>query len=405
MMWRKWVAAFIGLLLLGMTLGATGVTATSSEAQETVTVILVSDNMADSGVAKLLANATGGIIVTTPWGVYEPNVTAEILSYAPDQVIIIGGPMAVVDQYVTDLEGYNITVYRWGGMNRYETNLIALEMAKGRGLLKKENITVFAPGNDSVAIQKAVEIALQKGGVVVYVNKTVSIEKLNKTVTIRKAIIVNTPVSKGVAKRLMKGLFRHNASAVDITVNVTDQIQFLEKLIQLRIERIEEIANMTNSTELFSLAQNLSAGLNEVNELLQAGNTTQAYKKLLWLQVRSQFVLKRAHLVLFREMGHGKIGIMMKLMKLRAELEILQKAGVNVTAYNQTLTEIEEYLKKGNDGMALRLLTQLENQLRELYKGKRAVLRKHMWGRHRGRMHGPHWGGNQTSNETESGRH
>ena len=405
MMWRKWVAAVIGLLLLGMTLSATGVTATSSETQETVTVILVSDNTADSGVAKLLANATGGVIVTTPWGVYEPNVTAEILGYAPDQVIIIGGPMAVVDQYVTDLEGYNITVYRWGGMNRYETNLIALEMAKGRGLLKKENVTVFAPGNDSVAIQKAVEIALQKGGVVVYINKTVSIEKLNKTVNIRKAIVVNTPVSRGVAKSLMKWLFRHNASAVDITVNVTDQVQFLEKLIQLRIERIEEIANMTNSTELLSLAQNLSAGLDEVNELLRAGNTTGAYRKLLLLQVRSQFVLKRAHLVLLREMAHGKVGIMMKLMKLRAELEILQKAGINVTAYNQTLTEIEEYLKKGNDGMALKLLTQLENQLRELYKERRAVLRKYMWKRHRDWMYGPCWIGNQTSNETKSGRH
>ncbi|WP_297497230.1 cell wall-binding repeat 2 family protein [Thermococcus sp.] len=405
MVWKKWVATVIGLLLIGMAFGAAGVSAASTGSQKAVTVILVSDNTADSGVAKLLANATGGVIVTTPWGIYEPNVTAEILSYAPDQVIIIGGPMAVVNQYVTDLQGYNITVYRWGGINRYETNLIALEMAKGKGLLKKDNVTVFAPGNDTVAIQEAVKIAIQKGGIVVYVNKTVSINKLNKTITIRKAIVVNTPVSKGLAKGLMKQLFRHNSSAVDITVNVTGQVQFLEKLIQLRIERIEEIANMTNSTELLSLAQNLSAGLDEVNKLLQAGNTTQAYKKLLWLQVRSQFVLKRTNFVLVKEMTHGKFGIMVRLMRLKAELEILQKAGVNVAPYNQMLTQAEEYFKKGNDGMALKLLTQLEKQLRELYKQNWAILREFMRKKHKGWMHGPRWGSNQTSNKTWSGKH
>jgi putative cell wall-binding protein len=272
MEWKKTATLILGLLLIGMTIGAGSVSATSGEA--TVTVILVSDNTADSGVAKLLANATGGIIVTTPWGVYDPNVTAEILGYAPDQVIIIGGPMAVVEQYVTDLEGYNITVYRWGGMNRYETNLIALQMAEGKGLLKKNNVTVFAPGNDTAAIEQAVEIALKEGGVVIYVNKTVSIDKINKTVSIKKVIVVHSPVTKGIAKGVMKKLFSLNATAVDVTVNVNSTVQFIEKVVQLRIDRIRDIANLTNSSELSKLADNLTAQLQQVNELIQAGNVT-----------------------------------------------------------------------------------------------------------------------------------
>ncbi|NJE79723.1 cell wall-binding repeat 2 family protein, partial [Thermococcus sp. GR5] len=72
----------------------------------------------------------GAVVVMTTWGVYDPNVTAEIMSYAPDEVIIIGGPEAVVEEYVNDLQELGITVERWGGQNRYETNLMVMTQAQ-----------------------------------------------------------------------------------------------------------------------------------------------------------------------------------------------------------------------------------------------------------------------------------
>jgi putative cell wall-binding protein len=396
MTWKKFVSVLIGLLLLGMTVGASSVSATESEAS--VTVILVSDNMADSGIARLLANATGGVVVTTPWGIYDPNVTAEILSYAPDRVIIIGGPMAVVEQYVSDLEGYNITVYRWGGMNRYETNLIALQMAKKMGLIKEENVTVIAPGKDTVAIEQAIKLALQNGGVVVYVNKTVLIDKVNKTVSLKKIIVVHTPVTEKIAKGIMKKLARANAPVTNVTVNVNVSVQCMERAIQLRINRILKIANLTNSSELVELANNLTLELQKVNELIQEGNVTEAYKKLLWLQVRTQFALKKANFIMAKEMGTGKVGILVKLWRIEAELQILQRIGINVSEYNQTLLEIEGYIKAGNYGEAMKLLNQLEKEIRALYKENRTALRQYMRS-HKGKDNHRGWwqnSGNQT---------
>ncbi|NJE46947.1 cell wall-binding repeat 2 family protein, partial [Thermococcus sp. GR7] len=96
MIGKKVLAILFGLLMLAMPVSFTGVSA----ATESVTVILVSDNAADKCIAEYLANETGAVVVMTTWGVYDPNVTAEIMSYAPDEVIIIGGPEAVVEEYV-----------------------------------------------------------------------------------------------------------------------------------------------------------------------------------------------------------------------------------------------------------------------------------------------------------------
>ncbi|NJE78617.1 hypothetical protein E3E33_06600, partial [Thermococcus sp. GR5] len=96
MRWKKAIALFLGLMLITTTLSFGRVSAEETS----VTVILVSDNEADCALARYLANVTGAVVVMTTWGVYDPNVTAEIMSYAPDEVIIIGGPEAVVEEYV-----------------------------------------------------------------------------------------------------------------------------------------------------------------------------------------------------------------------------------------------------------------------------------------------------------------
>ncbi|HDZ35415.1 MAG TPA: hypothetical protein ENH81_00680, partial [Thermococcus sp.] len=119
MVWKKVIALLFGLMMVATTASFGHVSAADNSA----TVILVSDNEADCTLAEYLANVTGAIVVTTPWGVYDPSVTATVMSYGPDKVIIIGGPDAVVDMYLEDLQELNIPVERWWGKNRYETNL------------------------------------------------------------------------------------------------------------------------------------------------------------------------------------------------------------------------------------------------------------------------------------------
>ncbi|ENN96699.1 cell wall binding repeat 2-containing protein, partial [Methanocaldococcus villosus KIN24-T80] len=64
-------------------------------------VILVSDNQADYLTALNIASLFNDTkVVVTPWGIYNESVVNEILKMKPEQVIIIGGPIAVPDEYV-----------------------------------------------------------------------------------------------------------------------------------------------------------------------------------------------------------------------------------------------------------------------------------------------------------------
>ncbi|NJE07944.1 hypothetical protein E3E31_05315 [Thermococcus sp. M39] len=102
-----------------------------SQAAEMRIVIFVSDNEADSILAESLANIIrADAVIKVPWGVYNPEYSAEALKYAPDKVIIIGGPTAVPIDYEKDFEEIEIPYERWYGKNRYETNLAVVQKLK-----------------------------------------------------------------------------------------------------------------------------------------------------------------------------------------------------------------------------------------------------------------------------------
>lgn len=92
-------------------------------ASEDTTVILVSDNYADCSVSEALAEENNATIVKTPWGEFEQSVLDTILEVSPLEVIIIGGPMAVVEEYETKLEDEGISVSRLWGQTRQQTSL------------------------------------------------------------------------------------------------------------------------------------------------------------------------------------------------------------------------------------------------------------------------------------------
>lgn len=102
-------------------------------AAETETgMILVSDTNADCAVAETLADESGATIITTVWGDFEQSVIDSIIETSPEEVIIIGGPMAVVEGYETQLEENGINVTRLGGQTRQQTSLTVFNQYRNR---------------------------------------------------------------------------------------------------------------------------------------------------------------------------------------------------------------------------------------------------------------------------------
>ena len=372
MMGKKLMVVLFGLLMLAMPLAVGQVSAASE-----TTVILVSDNAADKAIAEYLANLTGAVLVTTTWGTYDPNVTAEILSYAPDQVIIIGGPEAVVEQYVIDLEDYNITVYRWWGKNRYETNLAVIGNAsKLFGI--KFNATVVVAGNDSLAIQTALRLALQNGAMILYVNQSTNVSRIMEKFHVKEMEMVQSRASEKVMEKVVKELRACNCRAKEVQANVTaERVERIMEQVRERLMAIEEIANVTNSTYLREQVREMLQLMGQVNQSLQNGNVSGAYLLALKLQVKTEFALKEAKMEFHMAMEkNGKLALEMELEKIEAQLKILEKEGINVSSVQVILDKVSEAIKAGNYSVARVLLKDAKKALHELYMANRELMRK-----------------------------
>ena len=370
MLGKKLATVLFGLLMIGMAFSAG-----SAFAGETVTVILVSDNAADKAIAEYLANLTGAIVVTTTWGVYNPNVTAEILGYAPDQVIIIGGPEAVVDEYVTDLQEYNITVYRWWGTNRYETDLAVIGNAsKLFGI--KFNASVVVAGNDSLAIRTALKLAIQNRAMIIYVNQSTNVSKLMERFQVRETVMVQSRASEKVMEKVEKELQKCNCRAERVQANVSrEQVERIMEQVRERLMTVEEIANMTNSTQLMEQVREMLQLMEKVNQSLQAGNVTEAYVLALRLQVRSEFALKNAHMEFKMAVkSREELKLRIELEKLEAQVAVLEKTGIDVSTVKTILDRVEEAIEAGNYSVAKVLIKEAKKALHELYREKKSVI-------------------------------
>ncbi|NJE62472.1 cell wall-binding repeat-containing protein [Thermococcus sp. 21S7] len=371
MIGKKLAAILFGLLMLGMPLTVGSVSA----AEGSVTVILVSDNAADKAIAEYLANETGAVIVTTTWGVYDPNVTAEIMSYAPDEVIIIGGPDAVVDEYVADLEELNINVERWGGQNRYETNLMVMEQARVKFQLQF-NGSVIAPGNDSLAIQNALQLAVQNGAVIVYVNKSTNVTGVMERFQVKTATVVKTQASERVMEHVKEQLRECNCTAMEVQANVTKEtVLQLMVQVQERLKTIERMANETNSTQLMQQVRVMEMTMEKANQALQAGNYAEAYRLMLGLQVRTEFGLKTANGEIKAMMERGeKVALEHEMAKLEAQISVMERAGIDVGSINTLMEGLKVAVQNGQYDEAKELMNQIKAMIKDAYrKGRQDI--------------------------------
>ncbi len=81
----RWLVIF-ALGLLAVPLAAQG------------TIVIVSDSDCDVAMAELLASVMEAEVVKVEWGFFDEEAIAEVVESEPDNIIIIGGTKAVVDQ-------------------------------------------------------------------------------------------------------------------------------------------------------------------------------------------------------------------------------------------------------------------------------------------------------------------
>ncbi|NJE84320.1 hypothetical protein E3E23_00460 [Thermococcus sp. CX2] len=388
MMWKKVIALLFGLMLITTTLAFGRVSA----GETSVTVILVSDNEADCALAEYLANLTGAVVITTTWGVYDPNVTAEIMSYAPDEVIIIGGPDAVVDQYVEDLRGLNITVERWWGTNRYETNLAVINNATVKLKIKFENSVIVVPGNDTAGIEVALRKALKVHGIIIFANNSTDITKVMMKIQLRpkNMTIIRSHVMKGVAERvrerLREGAFDNETpfNVTEVEVNVTQEMAL--KAINMSEERIttaeELLANVTLPEQKEWLAEKMlnlaKKELERAKEAYDEGKYGRAYGQATAAKAHAEFVIRIASKewnmkVKFDPMRRAEIAI----HRLEAQIKVLEKAGIDVSELENLVEQLKAAIENNDVETASALLMKLESTLRELYMSGKPHIKGH----------------------------
>ncbi len=106
----RWLVIF-ALGLLAVPLAAQG------------TIVIVSDSDCDVAMAELLASVMEAEVVKVEWGFFDEEAIAEVVESEPDNIIIIGGTKAVVDQIQEVLEQMGFSIFRAAGKDRAETSL------------------------------------------------------------------------------------------------------------------------------------------------------------------------------------------------------------------------------------------------------------------------------------------
>ncbi|CAB3287238.1 Cell wall binding repeat 2-containing protein [Methanocaldococcus lauensis] len=265
----------------------------------TNTVVLVSDNCADQATALELAKALNATVVTTTWGVYDENVVNEILALNPDKVIIIGGPLAVVENYTTALENAGITVERVGGQTRYETNAnVTLRFQNQFKNAFGNNVSAcVCYGLDDIALNESMEKIRDGHCLLLLTNGTnLSVEPTRLQLRIQNIEVIENPICPFCNYSRITNMLMHRGFKVNVTKISDERVKLMLqnriRLMEMKIERLKNLG--VNTTDLENK-------LNEVIQLMNQNRYQEAYRIMVQLQ-EMHMVMVRLHL---HPMWHG----------------------------------------------------------------------------------------------------
>ena len=374
MMAKKVFALLFGALLLASIIPL-------SEAQVSSIVILVSDNEADSALAEELAEVLNATVVVTTWGVYNPNVTAEIMEKTPDKVIIIGGPDAVPKDYETELDELGISYVRWYGNTRYETNLDVLRKAIQEYPELFDNVkVVIAHGRDIGAIKQARNIEGKKFILYVDNNITNTTEVIGVLLKTRNVIILKSQLMNRTAEQIRERI-RERVRDGNITEeNVTITPEMAWEAIQLAINRTETAKEMLDNLPIPAAKIQIELAEEKIqiaNESYSQGNYEKAYGQAIAAKAHAETVIRLAGKE-WQKFIHAspKFQLNREVQRLEIKIKVLEKAGIDVTQIKGKLEAAKAAIQAGDYDTARELIEDAKNMLREAFMQGRGKIKE-----------------------------
>uniref|UniRef100_A9A790 Putative cell wall binding repeat 2-containing protein n=1 Tax=Methanococcus maripaludis (strain C6 / ATCC BAA-1332) TaxID=444158 RepID=A9A790_METM6 len=235
-------------------------------------VILVSDNFADKLVAQQVANELDEFeLVESPWGNFSNDTLNEILNYTPENVVIIGGPVAVPENYKAALNSKNIGVERINGSDRLDTNNNTIHRFKDL-FVNRTIVIVYAYENDSYNLtihDTNVTFVLATENETSVDNE--AIEELGGDVVVMEDSAFNY---SGILKRLQNHGFQISTAAMPGNV-LKAKIERRMNTIQTTIKTLEQ--NGINTSEL-------DTQYGEMCDAYDGGNYSYAYALAIQLE-------------------------------------------------------------------------------------------------------------------------
>ncbi len=379
-----WVLTFI-LITSFMVTGQV-----KAETGDVKIVVLVSDNEADSTVAASIAELLNFTVVTTQWGIYNPNVTAEIIEDMPDKVIIIGGPVAVPMEYEQDLNNLGIPYERWYGADRYSTNVRVIEKAREEfpGIFKDVEVFIVN-GRDVGAIQMVRKYELKKKVIPLFVdngleNQTKIIGSLIKP---KQVVLVRSPLLSESLFVTIEGIIER--SGVQLSEESLDATERLAWNSIISTGGLLELARTTLDDLKIPGAKNMlelaSRELEKARQEYARGNYEAAYRYSIYARTHADVVIvlagKEKNKILH---GLPKVALEHDILRLEIQIQALANSGVDVTEIQSLLNQAKAALQSGDIDSAFEITQVIKEKLRTLFvngKGKS----RHKPVHHRGR--------------------
>ncbi|MBA2862687.1 cell wall-binding repeat-containing protein [Methanococcus maripaludis] len=227
-------------------------------------VVLVSDTVSDCASANIIPTINDSyVVINTSWGVYDDNVLEKILNEYPENVIIVGGTVAVPSEYDTQLEEEGINVERIYGIDRYQTNKNVI--LKFKDQIQNRNMWIVYGDDDRAEFcNTGRNIVILSNGTTLSVDDE-DLEDFNPgRVTIMENPLFN---SNNVQTRLQNyGFYVSTQSMPESVLNRTIYRKMGQ--LQLQIENMEQLG--INCTLLRN-------DLNSINNSIKNQNLERAY--------------------------------------------------------------------------------------------------------------------------------
>ncbi|NJE04933.1 hypothetical protein E3E36_01950 [Thermococcus sp. M36] len=336
--------------------------------------ILVSDNGADMAVAQNVGELLGAEVFVSPWGMYSAEISAEILSSEPERVIIIGGPVAVPEEYTKDFSVFGISYERWYGETRYETNRAVMSALKEEFPSVFSGITtvVIANGRDILAIEdymnryagKSVLILTDAG------REALTMQVLREFGSLSEVKYIETgsfPVDKNGLGSWIRTHFG-NVSFENVSPAPGPlEVYSLLTVVENRTRRAEGLLDGLQVPQAKKKLESARKAVELAWEKYRMGRYEEAYRLAVKAGTDSDFVIAAA----YRELrtvyqGSLELRLRIELTNLEVMAGVLKRRGYDVSDIEALLDRARGALQEGDYSTVLNdLLPRIRGMLAE----------------------------------------